>query len=160
MPDVIVFNNPATGIAKIIVPAYADPTRPLQDTDNALVTRARAKSVPLGVPFVVVPSQSIFSDRTFREAWSLTGNVLVVDMPKARVLHMNNIRKARDQELVKLDIPFLQALERQDLIEQQRIARMKQTLRDIPTTFNLEGATTPDSLKAAWPSELPPRVPL
>jgi len=33
----------------------------------------------------------------------------------------------------------------------------KQTLRDLPATFDLESYGDPESLKAAWPAELPDR---
>ena len=96
-------------------------------------------------------------DRYFRDAWQDTGAVVVVNMPKARAIHMNQIRKVRDAELVKLDADFQRALEKGDQLEQSRIAALKQKLRDIPTTFDLAGYATPDTLKVAWPSELPAR---
>ena len=42
----------------------------------------------------------------------------------------------------------MKVLEDGDTVEQQRIADLKQTLRDVPETFNLTVATTPVELKA------------
>ena len=71
---------------------------------------------------------------------------------------MDVIRKARDIELVKLDVPWMQAVEAGNTSTQATIATQKQTLRDIPTTFDLTtGVDTPDQLKAKWPTELPAR---
>jgi hypothetical protein len=93
-------------------------------------------------------------DRHFREAWTEVDGVIDVDMPKARGVHMDNIRKERNKKLTALDLDFLRAIEAGDTSEQDRVAGEKQVLRDIPQTFDLSGATTPEELKALWPSEL------
>ena len=77
-----------------------------------------------------------------------------VDMPKARIVHMDHIREARNVEIEKLDVPYMRAVEAADTEEQASISTQKQTLRDIPETFDLEGYTTPATLKDAWPDEL------
>ena len=77
------------------------------------------------------------------------------NMVKARVVHMNQIRRVRNLELAKHDWPYVKALEKQDTVEMTRIAGLKQVLRDIPQTFDLLPFTTPQTLKAAWPSGLP-----
>jgi len=79
-----------------------------------------------------------------------------VNMAKARVLQLMMIRNVRDAELAALDIPFIRAIEAADTGAQNRIAKEKQTLRDIPQTFDLQtGIRTPAELKAAWPEGLP-----
>ena len=78
-----------------------------------------------------------------------------VNMAGARVIHMNTIRAARDVELAKEDINMLRAIEAGDTSAQSAVAAKKQTLRDLPATFSLDGYADPVSLKAAWPSELP-----
>jgi hypothetical protein len=93
----------------------------------------------------------------FRDAWEWGGGLVATNMEKARVIHMNRIKRARDVELVKLDTPYMKALEANDLLEQQRIAGLKQTLRDIPQSFDLTVYTTPETLKGAWPTTLPDR---
>jgi len=80
-----------------------------------------------------------------------------VNMTKARAIHLEKIRKVRNDELVKEDINMLKAIEAGDASAQSTVATKKQTLRDIPATFSLDGYGDPDSLKAAWPSELPAR---
>lgn len=86
------------------------------------------------------------SDRTFRNAWK---EDLTVDMVKARTIHMDRIRVVRDKELEKLDIETLKGKD---------VQAQKQKLRDIPQTFDLSVATTPNELKALWPTELPKPV--
>ena len=83
---------------------------------------------------------------------------LGVDMDKARTIHMNVIRRARNLELEKEDVAYMKAVELGDASEQATVAARKQALRDIPTTLDLiTDVTTTDELKARWPSELPIR---
>jgi hypothetical protein len=80
-----------------------------------------------------------------------------VNMTKARVIHLAEIRRVRNDELVKEDIVMLRAIEAGDAAAQSTVATKKQTLRDIPATFSLDGFADPTALKGAWPSELPAR---
>jgi hypothetical protein len=93
----------------------------------------------------------------FFNCWEWDDGV-VVNLTKARVLHMDAIRKVRDAELTKLDVPWMKAVEAGNTSSQATIATQKQTLRDIPATFDLTtGVTTPTQLQAKWPTELPAR---
>jgi hypothetical protein len=81
-----------------------------------------------------------------------------VNMTKARAIHLTEIRRVRNEELTKLDVPWMKAAEAGDASAQATIATEKQTLRDIPATFDITtGVTTPELLKARWPAELPAR---
>ena len=82
---------------------------------------------------------------------------IVVNMSKARAIHLAVIRGVRNAELVKEDINMLKAIEAGDTSAQSAVATKKQTLRDLPVTFSLDGYADPASLKAAWPTELPDR---
>lgn len=77
-----------------------------------------------------------------------------VNMAKARAIHLAEIRRVRDAELAALDIPFMRAIEAGDRDAQAMIAQQKQTLRDIPQTFDLTTVRTPEQLKALWPDGL------
>ena len=91
----------------------------------------------------------------FFDGWEWLNNRCKVNMPKARIIHMDRIRVVRNAELVKLDVAFMRAIEAGDVVEQQRIAALKQELRDIPQTFDLSSFRTPNTLRAAWPQGLP-----
>ena len=81
-----------------------------------------------------------------------------VNMTKARAIHLTEIRRVRNAELVKEDVTFMRAVEAGDTDTQATIATKKQTLRDIPATFDITtGVDTPEKLKAKWPDELPAR---
>jgi hypothetical protein len=90
-------------------------------------------------------------------AWEMdTDGTPTVNMAKARGVHMDVIRVARDKELVKKDLTSLRAQESGDTDAQATIATEKQTLRQIPQTFDLTTGTLVQ-LKAKWPTELPAR---
>ena len=81
-----------------------------------------------------------------------------VNMAKARTIHMDAIRVVRNAELVKEDVTFMRAVEADDADAQATIKTKKQTLRDLPATFDITtDADTPEKLKAKWPTELPAR---
>lgn len=91
--------------------------------------------------------------RLYRNAW-VYDNGLKHDLEKARKIHMNFIRNARDKALLKQDIEFTKALESGDENKRQAVATLKQTLRDIPQNFNLEDAVNIEELKELWPEEI------
>ena len=78
---------------------------------------------------------------------------IVINMSKARGIQMDKIREVRNKELAKKDIEFMKALEADDG-STTAIAVEKQTLRDIPQTFDLTTDTV-DELKNKWPEGLP-----
>ena len=81
-----------------------------------------------------------------------------VNMTKARVIHLTEIRRVRNLELAAKDITFMRAVEDGDASAQAAVKTQKQTLRDIPATFDITtDVDTPAKLKAKWPSELPAR---
>ena len=149
----------------INLPAYDDPLRFIvypNDTDEAIIARQIERVIPRepGVPadYHVIDQHDLPSDRTFRYAWTWQGSRMDVDMPLARGIHMEEIRKVRNTELVAKDITFMRAVEAGDTDAQAKIGTEKQTLRDIPATFDITtGVDTPEKLKAKWPTELPAR---
>ena len=81
-----------------------------------------------------------------------------VNMTKARAIHLAEIRRVRNEELAKEDITFMRAVEAGDTDAQNTIKTKKQTLRDLPATFDITtDVDTPEKLKSKWPTELPDR---
>ena len=81
-----------------------------------------------------------------------------IDMTKARAIHLTEIRRVRNEELAKEDVTFMRAVEDGDTDAQATIKTKKQTLRDLPATFDITtDVDTPEKLKAKWPTELPAR---
>jgi hypothetical protein len=88
------------------------------------------------------------SDRAFRGAWSLSGNVISEDLTKAKEIFADKVREARKPLLEALDTDFMKAQETG--ADTAAIVTSKQALRDAPAAG--DSATTMAELKAAWPS--------
>ena len=91
-------------------------------------------------------SLTVPADRTFRGAWSLNGDVVEIDMPAARKIHRDNLRAERAPKLANLDVAYMKALEQSG--DTAAIAAQKQALRDVTGDARIDGAATPDALKA------------
>jgi hypothetical protein len=162
MANVAIWTNPLDGEIKVTGFAWNDATRPPGLTDDEFLAYAMERTfqsfgVSVSTPYRVVDEAIPAAKYSlFRAAW--TDFDLTVDMDKARVLHMNDIRKVRNAELVKEDVTFMRAVEDGDTDAQAAIKTKKQTLRDIPATFDITtDVDTPEKLKAKWPAELPER---
>ena len=75
-----------------------------------------------------------------------------INMTKARDIHRDKVRQARNPKLASKDIEFQRALETG--ADTAAIVAAKQALRDAPASAAIEAATTPDELKASWDAEL------
>ena len=93
-------------------------------------------------------------DEYFRKAWKLNGSNVEVDMPMAREIHMNEIRKLRTPKLEEADRAVQIAEHAGDNAKKATEAAKRQALRDIPQKFDLSVYATPEELKAAIPEEL------
>lgn len=139
-----------------IVPAYGGQEF-IGWTEDQVIEAAIKRNIevgliPSGASYWVIDGTDLPGEYFF-DAWEYDNGVKV-NLAKARTIHMSHIRKARDAELVRLDVSFLRAIESGESAEQKRIAVVKQRLRDIPLTFDLASYSTPDTLERAWPESL------
>jgi hypothetical protein len=91
-------------------------------------------------------SLTVPADRTFRGAWAFNGAAVEIDMAAARGIHRDNLRAERAPRLSALDVDYMKALEQSG--DTAAIAAQKQALRDVTADARIEGAATPDALKA------------
>lgn len=77
-----------------------------------------------------------------------------INMEKAKEIHKENIRLARQPILEKLDIDFMRSVERGDKNTQKSIAEQKQKLRDATQNPDIDVAINLTELKKSWDSEL------
>tara|TARA_R100000231_G_scaffold83523_1_gene63644 strand:- start:134 stop:400 length:267 start_codon:yes stop_codon:yes gene_type:complete len=73
-----------------------------------------------------------------------------IDMAKAKELHKDKIRLAREEKFKELDIEFQRAIETNDTSTQASVAAKKQALRDAPADSAISSASDTDALKAQW----------
>ena len=71
-----------------------------------------------------------------------------IDMAKAREIHKENIREAREKKFPALDVEFNKALETS--ADTTSIVSQKQALRDAPGDSAIGSAADAAALKAQW----------
>ena len=71
-------------------------------------------------------------------------------MAKAKELHKDKIRLAREEKFKELDVEFQRAIETNDTSTQASVAAKKQALRDAPADSAISSASDTDALKAQW----------
>ena len=69
-------------------------------------------------------------------------------MNKAKEIWRDKVRAERNEELAKLDVSYMRALEANDVDTQQIIVSKKQALRDAPADPRIENASTVEELKS------------
>jgi len=111
------------------------------------------RTLPLGVHFEVHDVNDIPTDRYFRNAWRLDKGINV-DVECAKKIHLDCLRKVRNEKLVELDVPFQRALEDKDTVMQDNIAAKKNKLRDMPQDVDMSLLDTPEKIKAFVPDIL------
>jgi hypothetical protein len=89
-------------------------------------------------------------DRSFRDAWVDRGSGIEHDMPKARNIHLDRLRRQRAVELEALDRDWMRANGQGSPAEAMQIEARRQRWRDMPVTVAgaLTAAQTIDELKA------------
>ena len=78
--------------------------------------------------------------------------MISVNMDKARDIHRDRVREARNPRLAAKDVEFQRALETG--ADTSAIVADKQALRDAPAAAAIEAASTPEELKATWDVDL------
>tara|TARA_R100000008_G_C3530789_1_gene139161 strand:+ start:175 stop:546 length:372 start_codon:yes stop_codon:yes gene_type:complete len=90
------------------------------------------------------------SDRHFRNAWAINGQVISEDMTKAKEIFKDKIRSVRKPLLEAEDVVYMKALEADDASAKTASVNKKKALRDAPAAKAITDADTITKLKAAW----------
>jgi len=75
-------------------------------------------------------------------------SIIKTDMTKAKAIHKDKIRVARQPKFLELDIEFTKALEAGTSTTD--ITTKRQALRDAPADSAIDAATNEAELKAQW----------
>ncbi len=111
------------------------------------------------VPFTIIstPTGDINADstvvpdnRTFRDAWRVDGEAIIIDMPTAKEITRDKIRAERTPYLLALDVQYMKGTEAGTDVS--AIVAQKQVLRDAPADPRIDEATTPEELEAVLTS--------
>jgi hypothetical protein len=111
-------------------------------TDNTVPTYIQLGDEQVDASMVEVPES-----RTFRNAWVLEGEAIVVDMDLAREIARDKIRQEREPLLKELDTEYLRLSETGTAANE--VIEAKQMLRDAPADTRLDAAQDPESLEMA-----------
>ena len=79
-------------------------------------------------------------------------SIIKTDMTKAKELHKEKIRAAREPKLAELDIEFQKALETG--ASTTDIVAKKQALRDAPADSGIAAASDEAALKTQWKTDI------
>ena len=135
MGQKIIFENEDGGVS-VLTPS---------ENCGLSIAEIAAKDVPAGAAYEIVDESVIPTDRYFRGAWKKEGKAVKIDLDKAKYAQMEIIRGKRNEKLKELDIETMKGND---------VQAEKQVLRDLPETFSLDAATTPEELKELMPVEL------
>jgi len=94
------------------------------------------------------------SDRHFRGAWTLSGNVISEDLDAAKVIFKDKIREVRAPLLEAEDVVYMKALEADDADAKAASVTKKTNLRNAPAASAITSASSISALKAAWDTDL------
>ena len=94
------------------------------------------------------------SDRHFRGAWTLSGDVISEDMTKAKEIFKDKIREVRKPLLEAEDVVYMKALEADDSSAKSASVTKKTNLRNAPSASAISSASTITELKNAWDTDL------
>ena len=119
---------------------------PIEAVENCI------KDVPSGLDYFIVEDSEIPKNTFFSRAWKIVDGKIEMDITKAREVHRENIRMARQEKLAELDVQFQRALESSS--DTSTIVAKKQALRDAPADSAIDAATDESALKAQWNTSL------
>lgn len=117
------------------------------------IESVEAAVVPPDAPRLILDRDGL-TDWDFLAAWTLSGKGIEVDMERARDVHRDRLRAAREPHIRAADVDFSRAIESGDDEARAAAAARRQALRDLPQRGEIEAAKTPGELRAFWPSEL------
>lgn len=89
---------------------------------------------------------TIPSNRDFRNAWDLDGDIIDVDMVRARDIHRDRLRRERAARFDPLDVEASQKMIAGDTQGAQAVETKRQTLRDVTTDARINAVSTPEGL--------------
>lgn len=129
--------------------------QPLEDmrdgeTEAGFLARVIAQHPkPGALEYFIIDASQVPPPDEYRGALTFAGGKFGHDMTKAREVHRERIREARQPLLEAADVAFMRNLETGG--DNKPIADEKQRLRDATKDPRIDAAKTVAELKAVWP---------
>lgn len=111
---------------------YTENVEPTTENIEAEIRKAFGE---VTVNWQIIDAANIPTDRTYRDAWVLSGNSIIVDSVKAQEIEMISLRKTRNELLAESDLYVLP--DRWNTYTEEKKAEWtayRQALRDLPET--------------------------
>lgn len=134
MDQRIIYTDPIGGNVCVVTPAV-----------GASIDAVAAKVVPPGVTWKAVDASAIPTDRSFRNAWKISGNAISEDWAKSVEITKERLRAERAPLLAAADVQALREVEATGVVS-TKTATLKQSLRDV--TALADSAKSRDELLA------------
>jgi hypothetical protein len=133
----------------IIYPLDNNTIGVLEPSLEISIEEAAEKGVPAGKPYGIIEDNEI--DLQFVGLYDYKDGKAVLDISKAKQVHIDKFRSARTPILAALDIEYLKADEQDNKELKKEIAAKKQALRDVTS---IELPNTLEEIKSVWPEIL------
>lgn len=119
------------------------------ETEDQFLARLAAKDVPGDATNVQIVDEAVIpSGRTFRNAWAhCQVNGCRIDMPKARAIACDMLRRERSERFKKLDGDWMRETAKGNANVAAEIEAKRDTLRNWPTDQRISTCAAPDELK-------------
>jgi hypothetical protein len=149
----IIYTRPDGGMS-VVTPAIQGKLE--DETDADWIERVKLLVVPSDATNVIVCSTADFpANRLYRGAWRQDANNLpTIDMPIAREVHRNLIRKVRVAEFAKNDVLATVGLMTGDEVKKSQAAARRTELCDATIDPAIDAAQTPEELALVAPAGL------
>lgn len=107
------------------------------------------------VSYRIVDKDKVPKDRYFRDAWvACEYEGVKHDIEKCKEVHKDKLRLERNKKLAALDAPMMRAMELEDLDQIAELKKLKQDLRDLPESFDMDSLNTLDEIRMYRPDIL------
>lgn len=149
----IVWKNTDETIA-VTIPAPNG--RRKDETEKDWFERVALKAHPAGAVRCSDCKAEDLPKRYFRNCWRESNGNVEIDLPLARVQKMDEIRTKRNKLLDESDKEYMRLQAVGIISEKQDMETYRQSLRDLPSTVDLELVTDSDSLEVfepVWPKQ-------
>lgn len=141
---------PLSEIGRKVDPA--DPSIDYAETEAEFLERVRlSHRVRKGggaASHEIIEAVIIPKDLTFRDAWKMRAGAIEIDLPRAKEIQRDHLRRERAPLLAALDVDWSRAMAKGDAKAAQEIETKRQALRDVTIDPAIDAATSPDDLKA------------
>ena len=157
----IVYTQPGGAVAVVIpTPEYIAKLMGQSMTEDEAVDAVKAKDVPAGsINVIVTEATSLPTDRTFRDAWTRTGQGLPkVDMARAQAIHSGRMAGALAGEVARLKLSEQAATlagRAADAASDNATRTALEALNLATLATQIGNAGNETALKAVWPGNVP-----